>query len=126
MSSTLVSPPILIFGATGAIGKNTARKLKNNKTLDKNLFSGFLGKNEFLEYIFNSKVIIAMTIRNNNLLYAPREAIQMERGGANSGMADNVRNRNYGAINRQPQPERMESNENAAPDAFISNIQPIE
>ena len=31
MSSTLVSPPILIFGATGAIGKNTARKLKNNK-----------------------------------------------------------------------------------------------
>ena len=55
------------------------RKLKNYKALDKNLFSGFLGKNEFLEYIFNSKVIVAMTIRNNNLLYAPREAIQMSK-----------------------------------------------
>ena len=48
----------------------------------------------------------------------------MERGGSNSGMADNVRNRNYGALNREVM--RVESNESPAPDAFISNIQPIE
>ncbi len=55
------------------------KKLKNSETVDKSLFSGFLNKNEFYEYIFNSKIVVAMTIRKNNLLYAPREAIQMNK-----------------------------------------------
>lgn len=54
-------------------------KLENNESLDKSLFSGFLNKNEFYEYILDSKVVVAMTIRKNNLLYAPREAIQMNK-----------------------------------------------
>ena len=54
-------------------------KLENNESLDKSLFSGFLNRNEFYEYILNSKVVVAMTIRKNNLLYAPREVIQMNK-----------------------------------------------
>ena len=54
---------------------------------------------------------------------SPREVIQMERGGINSGINQNVKNRNYGATNRNP--TRMVSNESPLEDGFISNIQPI-
>ena len=64
-------------------------KLKKKETYNQDLFSGYLDKDEFYEHIISSKIIIAMTIRKNNLLYAPREALQMKKVCLINGSEEN-------------------------------------
>jgi hypothetical protein len=49
---------------------------ESQKSKGNQLFSGFLEKDDYTQLIQNSKIVIAMTIREYNLLFAPREALQ--------------------------------------------------
>ena len=50
-------------------------KLKFNHDKTSTFFSGFLNKSDYFELLRGSKIIIAMTSRKYNLLFAPREAL---------------------------------------------------
>ena len=41
----------------------------------KDFFTGFLKKTDYFKHVMKSEIIIAMTIRKHNLLFAPREAL---------------------------------------------------
>tara|TARA_B100000965_G_C19600930_1_gene762576 strand:+ start:2562 stop:3569 length:1008 start_codon:yes stop_codon:yes gene_type:complete len=50
-------------------------KLKLNIDEISKFFTGFLDRNEYLDLLQRSKIILAMTSRQYNLLFAPREAL---------------------------------------------------
>ena len=56
------------------------KKLSNSQLKrDKDLFTGFLKDEDYFRLIRDSELIIAMTVREYNLLFAPREALQFEK-----------------------------------------------
>ena len=50
-------------------------KLKFNLDKTSSFFSGFLNKSDYFDLLRESKIIVAMTSRKYNLLFAPREAL---------------------------------------------------